>query len=66
MILNNIKNKIVIVKHHICDYHKKHPEDISYAGCTCGSCATLSSKKPDPCEDCDPKENPLCDKCIGS
>lgn len=22
--------------HHTCAYHKRHPEDRDYAGCTCG------------------------------
>ena len=33
--------------HHTCDYHKRHPENRSYPGCTCGGSASMV-KKPGP------------------
>jgi hypothetical protein len=26
-----------IVKHHVCEHHKKHPQGDGFAGCTCSS-----------------------------
>lgn len=33
------------VKHSICEYHRKHPEDKSYAGCLCSSSYVLKRKE---------------------
>ena len=38
----------VVITQHTCDYHKWHPEDRSWPGCTCsGSYALVSKKIPD-------------------
>jgi hypothetical protein len=34
---NNEKDFISEVEHTVCEHHKKHPNDTSYAGCGCVS-----------------------------
>lgn len=34
----------VVTEHHICEYHKQHPEDKGWPGCTCSS-SILQKKK---------------------
>jgi hypothetical protein len=34
-----------VVTHRTCEYHKKHPEHRSYAGCTCTSSYVLQRKQ---------------------
>jgi hypothetical protein len=35
MIYNVPKNMKVEETHKVCEHHKKHPDDVSYPGCTC-------------------------------
>ena len=35
MIIRMPKNTKVVSEHHTCDYHKTHPGDVDYPGCTC-------------------------------
>lgn len=56
-----------LVEYEICDYHKNHPGETVYAGCGCSTIYyKVIEKRRDPCDDCDPLEMPLCNKCIGA
>lgn len=35
LVKNESEQFKTIVRRHICEHHKKHPNDLSYAGCTC-------------------------------
>jgi hypothetical protein len=41
----------VEIKHHICPHHKNHPDDTSFAGCTCSSSYSGKVKKKAPRND---------------
>ena len=41
-------DKEVAVDERICPYHKKHPWDKDYAGCTCSITYALIRKSPKP------------------
>lgn len=34
-----------VVEHRTCEYHKKHPEHRSYAGCACSATYALRRKE---------------------
>lgn len=58
-----------ITNYYICEYHKKHPKDITYAGCCCSTTydyKNVEQKEYNKCDACDLIEMPLCDKCIGA
>lgn len=44
MIKESPKDMESVTEHKICDYHKKHPEDKDYAGCTCSGSWTYQKK----------------------
>lgn len=54
----------VVIQDHVCEYHKNHPHDTTYAGCTCSTCYTTVPLQ-SLCEDCEPDKHPNCDKCLG-
>jgi hypothetical protein len=41
------KPQKVEIKHHVCDFHKRHPEQRNYAGCTCCNSWSTRDKRPD-------------------
>lgn len=45
MIKHIEKDMETIVEHHTCGYHKLHPENRDYAGCTCSSLYGLERKR---------------------
>jgi len=59
-------SKFTIVTVYICDYHKLFPYIQIPTGCDCVHAIQFEEENYDPCEGCDPKDNPQCDKCIGS
>lgn len=44
LITHNADEYETIVEHTICEYHKKYPRDINYAGCACSTTYTLRRK----------------------
>lgn len=45
MLIEVNKNEYeTITTHTICEYHKNHPKDVSYAGCSCSSSYTLKRR----------------------
>lgn len=46
MIHNVPKDSYVESAHHTCEYHKAHPNQPNYAGCTCSSSWILKTGKP--------------------
>jgi len=50
----------------VCDYHKLFPQVQIPSGCYCIHVIQFEGGRCDPCEGCDPKDNPQCDKCVGS
>jgi hypothetical protein len=43
VIIDNQKH-ITKIFHHTCEYHKQHPMDHNYAGCTCSSSYSLKTE----------------------
>jgi hypothetical protein len=44
MIIDSPKNYMADIYTNVCDYHKKHPYDTNYPGCTCTTTFTLREK----------------------